>query len=278
MARVTSHTPPDMAGSAQRQSRVPPPASALVAHGISVSFPSSVGELMVLDDVSIEVHTGEFVALIGPSGCGKSTLFNVIAGLQKPRFGTVAIEGEDVTGKLGHAAYMLQKDLLLPWKSVLDNTYLGLEMRGVSRKKARREAASWFQRFGLKGFEGEYPSALSGGMRQRAALLRTFLTGRSILLLDEPFGALDALTRAQMQGWLLDIWSGSSKSVLLVTHDIDEAIYLADRVYVMSRRPGSIRQSEDVPLPRPRRYQEVVTSPDFAALKRTILQLLAGDA
>jgi ABC-type nitrate/sulfonate/bicarbonate transport system ATPase subunit len=173
---------------------------------------------------------------------------------------------------------MPQRDLLLPWRSVLDNAAIPLELRGVPRNRAREEAASWFPRFGLQGFERSYPARLSGGMRQRAALLRTFLTGRDILLLDEPFGALDALTRADMQEWLLDIWTGLAKTIVLVTHDVDEAIYLADRVCVMSPRPGTIEREIDIPLPRPRNHDAIVTSAAFAELKRTILNALRGDA
>lgn len=244
------------------------------ARSITKTFTDADGLRVVLSDISLWALDGELVSIIGPSGCGKSTLFNILVGLEHPSSGTVEIDQEDVTGKVGIAGHMPQKDLLLPWKSVLDNTTIGLELLGVSRKNARDEALSWFPRFGLDGFERHYPATLSGGMRQRAALLRTILARRDILLLDEPFGALDALTRMDMQEWLLGIWDTLRKTVLFVTHDIDEAIYLSDRVYVMSPRPGSIVEVVDVPLPRPRTYTEVVTSSTFAGLKRELLSHL----
>jgi ABC-type nitrate/sulfonate/bicarbonate transport system ATPase subunit len=231
-------------------------------------------QLQALDPVSLSVPSGRFVSIIGPSGCGKTTLFNILAGLQPPTAGRVKLHGSDVTGRLGLVGYMPQKDLLLPWKRVLDNTIIGLELLGVSRKKAREEARSWFPQFGLEGFEMAYPASLSGGMRQRAALLRTFLSRRDVLLLDEPLGALDALTRMDMQAWLLDIWQAFGKTIVLVTHDVDEAIYLSDRIYVMTSRPGSIAASIEVPLQRPRPYENVATSKDFSELKREALAAL----
>jgi ABC-type nitrate/sulfonate/bicarbonate transport system ATPase subunit len=250
--------------------------SKLSAERISHAFARGGERLLVLNDVSLCASAGEFVTLIGPSGCGKSTLFAAMAGLLSPAAGRVCFAGRDITGQIGPVAYMPQKDLLLPWKTVLDNTIIGLELRGMRRRHARAEAETWFPRFGLAGFERAYPPALSGGMRQRAALLRTFLTGRDILLLDEPFGALDALTRVAMQQWLIGIWASSAKTVVLISHDIDEAIFLSDRVYVMSPRPGRIMRVIDVPFGRPRPYQQTVTAARFAALKGELLELLAG--
>jgi ABC-type nitrate/sulfonate/bicarbonate transport system ATPase subunit len=172
---------------------------------------------------------------------------------------------------------MPQKDLLMPWKTVLDNVTIGLELHGMSRRQARREALGWFTRFGLSGFERQYPSTLSGGMRQRAAFLRTILTGRDVLLLDEPFGALDALTRLEMQRWLLDVWGTVGKTVAMITHDVDEAIFLSDRVYVMSPRPGRIVASPRIPFPRPRLYEDLVADGVFAKLKARLLSLLRND-
>jgi ABC-type nitrate/sulfonate/bicarbonate transport system ATPase subunit len=169
---------------------------------------------------------------------------------------------------------MPQKDLLMPWKTLLDNTIIGLELLGVSRREARSQARALFPQFGLEGFEAHYPATLSGGMRQRAALLRTFLARREVLLLDEPFGALDALTRADMQGWLLDICRAFQKTVLFITHDVDEAIYLSDRVYVMSSRPGTVQARFEIPLPRPRIHDEAVTSDGFVRLKAEVLHAL----
>src|SRR5207302_11425478 len=178
---------------------------------------------------------------VGPSGCGKSTLFNILAGLVEPTSGRVLLDGNPPDNLLGRFDYMPQKDLLMPWRTVLNNTTLGLEIAGVSRRAARERALEAFPRFGLTGFEDAWPMSLSGGMRQRAALLRTFLAGRDVMLLDEPFGALDAITRADMQEWLLGVWHSFERTIVLVTHDVDEAIFLADRVYVMSPRPGTMR-------------------------------------
>jgi ABC-type nitrate/sulfonate/bicarbonate transport system ATPase subunit len=246
----------------------------LAVHHVSKSFQTSAEMVPVLIDLSLAVGDGEFVSIIGPSGCGKSTLFNVISGLETPDAGSVTLDGMNITGTIGRIGYMPQRDSLMPWRTVLDNTILGLEMLGVKRSQAREEARQWFPRFGLEGFESEYPASLSGGMRQRAALLRTFLARRDVLLLDEPFGALDALTRADMQDWLLSVWADFRKTVLLVTHDIDEAIYLADRVYVLSPRPGRVAAVIESPLPRPRRYEQVVTAPDFIEVKRRVLEAL----
>jgi ABC-type nitrate/sulfonate/bicarbonate transport system ATPase subunit len=246
----------------------------LLAEDIGHTYRVQGGSVAALEGVTIDAKAGELVAIVGPSGCGKSTLLAILAGLLVPERGRVYAGGLDVTGRLGFTAYMPQKDLLLPWKSVLDNTAIALELRGISRQQARAEAQTWFPRFGLDGFERHYPATLSGGMRQRAALLRTFLTGRDVVLLDEPFGALDALTRADMQAWLLDIWAEVGKTIVLVTHDVDEAIYLGDRVYVMSPRPGRIVCDLRVDLPRPRDHDAVVTSAPFAALKSQVLRVL----
>jgi ABC-type nitrate/sulfonate/bicarbonate transport system ATPase subunit len=221
------------------------------------------------------VPAGGFVTVIGPSGSGKSTLFSILTGLEPPTSGSVLSDGREVTGRLDLVAYMPQKDLLLPWRSVLDNVVLGLEVRGVSRREARERARALLPRFGLAGFERHYPATLSGGMRQRAALLRTVLTDRDILLLDEPFGALDALTRMSMQAWLLEIWGDLAKTVMFITHDIDEAIYLSDRIYVLAGRPGRIVATVDVSLPRPRDHDAVVVSSPFTALKSELLSALS---
>jgi putative hydroxymethylpyrimidine transport system ATP-binding protein len=208
--------------------------------------------LAVLDDVAFGVAPGEFVSVIGPSGCGKSTLFDVIAGLERPDTGRVLVDGADATGHVEHAAYMPQRDLLFPWRTVLDNTTLGLEVAGVRRREARARAQPLFAPFGLAGFEHARPDALSGGMRQRAALLRTVVQERSLLLLDEPFGALDSLTRSEMQAWLAGVWAQYGWTVLLVTHDIREAVFLSDRVVVLTPRPATVRTQVHVDLPRPR--------------------------
>jgi ABC-type nitrate/sulfonate/bicarbonate transport system ATPase subunit len=230
----------------------------------------SYERLPVLDGVSFDVAAGEFVALIGPSGCGKSTLFDVVAGLEPPGTGRVLVDGRDVTGDTAPFAYMPQQDLLFPWRSVLDNTTLGLEVAGVRRRAARERARPLFAEFGLAGFEDARPAELSGGMRQRAALLRTVVQDRPVLLLDEPFGALDSLTRADMQAWLADVHARFGWTVLLVTHDIREAVLLADRVLVLAPRPTSVRRDLRVDLPRPRGLA-MITLPGFASAEADLL-------
>jgi len=223
-----------------------------------------------LEGVDFEISDGEFVSIVGPSGCGKSTLFNILAGLLRPSSGRVTLDGREQKSLLGKTAYMPQKDLLMPWRTVLDNVTLGLEMNGVSRGDARKQAREQLPRFGLAGFEDRWPAKLSGGMRQRAALLRTFLSGREVMLLDEPFGALDALTRQTMQEWLLERWQEENKTILFITHDVEEAVFLSDRVYVMSGRPGRMRTCVEVDLPRPRGF-EVTGDPRFIELKQQLL-------
>jgi ABC-type nitrate/sulfonate/bicarbonate transport system ATPase subunit len=227
----------------------------------------------VLEDLNLEVEPGEFVSIVGPSGCGKSTLLNILSGLVLPSGGRVLIDGHQPDRLLGSVGYMPQRDLLMPWRTVLQNTTLAMEIAGVPARQARRTALKEFPRFGLGGFEGRWPASLSGGMRQRAALLRTFLAGRDLVLLDEPFGALDALTRQSMQSWLLRIWQDDRKTILFVTHDVEEAVYLADRVYVMSGRPGTMVGCVRVEIRRPRSLG-VTLSPEFLAVKRRLLEPL----
>jgi ABC-type nitrate/sulfonate/bicarbonate transport system ATPase subunit len=241
------------------------PGAPLLSATHVTSFYEEDGEtLHALDDISLTVDDGEFVALIGPSGCGKSTLLDIISGLFSQTSGDVAIDGEVLPARdrLGHAAYMRQRDLLMPWRTALDNAALALEVHGVPKNEARRLARDRFPEFGLAGFEDAYPAQLSGGMRQRIAFLRTVLTERRLLLLDEPFGALDALNRVALQTWLLSLWERERQGVILVTHDVDEAIFLADRVVVLSPRPGRVVHEETIPLPRPR-HREMVTSEPF---------------
>lgn len=242
---------------------------------LSKEFPTAGGSRHVLDSVSFHVARGEFVSIIGPSGCGKSTIFNVLAGLETPTSGTVSVAASD-SGPHVPTAYMPQKDLLFPWRSVLDNTTLGLEVQHIPRKVAREKARALFPAFGLSGFEDSAPSQLSGGMRQRAAMLRTVVQGKPVLLLDEPFGALDSLTRTEMQSWLQGVWQQYRWTVLMITHDIREAIYLSDRVVVLSARPATVKRVVDVPLPRPREL-DMITSPEFAAIERELLRVLHSE-
>jgi ABC-type nitrate/sulfonate/bicarbonate transport system ATPase subunit len=246
----------------------------LVVEDVSRTFPSPDGGVVqALVGANLRVKKGEFISLIGPSGCGKSTLFNLIAGLDEPTAGSIKVDDVVRNGQQGIVGYMLQKDLLLPWRTVLDNVVLGLEIGGVKRKDAYAIAKPLLETYGLGGFMDRYPTQLSGGMKQRAALLRTILFNRDIILLDEPFGALDAQTREHMQEWLLDLWDDFKKTVLFVTHDIDEAIYLSDRVFVMSARPGRIVAEIPITLDRPRK-PSVVTSEEFVALKATAREYL----
>lgn len=244
----------------------------LAVTGVGLSF----GSLQVLRNINISVDPGEFVALVGPSGCGKSSLLNVIAGLEQPDCGLILLDGGPVPERLGLFAYMPQHDALLPWRSVLDNAILAAEVAGLDRVIARRRARELLPAFGLEGFADAYPATLSGGMRQRAAFLRTVLSDRPILLLDEPFGALDALTRRLMQEWLLGLTASLGRSVLMVTHDLEEALMLADRVALMTARPGRIKRMEDVTLPRPR-HPEMAFEPAFVEQKARLLNELRGE-
>ena len=214
----------------------------LTARSLSKRF----GELQILEDFSFNVGRGEFVTLLGPSGCGKSTILNILSGLVPPDRGRVYLRGRDVTGKTGRVSYMQQKDLLLPWLRIIDNVALPLRIRGMKRRRARREAAQLFADFGLEGFEYSYPAQLSGGMRQRAALLRTYLFSREVLLLDEPFARVDAITKERLHHWFLEVLERLSTTVFLVTHDIEEALKLSDRIRVLSGRPA--RTVEEIDL------------------------------
>jgi NitT/TauT family transport system ATP-binding protein len=234
------------------------------------------GGTAALATTSLELRAGEFVSIVGPSGCGKSTLFNIVSGLIRPSSGRVLLDGKDVTGRTGHVGYMLQKDLLLPWRTVTENIVLAASLHGRVSRRARQEAVELAVRYGLGDFIDHYPHALSGGMRQRVALMRTLAFHKDVMLLDEPFGALDSQTRLRMQQWLLEVWGDERRTVLFVTHDVDEAIFLSDRVLVMSARPGEVRASFDISLPRPRSF-DVLTSEPFTELKREVLRLLYSE-
>lgn len=242
---------------------------AVTAAGVAHAF----GAVGVLDDVNLDVAAGECVAVVGPTGCGKSTLLRIFAGLLVPDRGTAEVDGASTIGTPGRCAYMPQGDTLLPWRRALDNAVLGAQIGGRDRDAARARAAALFTRFGLGGFEHAWPRELSGGMRQRVALLRTVIVDRPVLLLDEPFGALDAITRSDLHGWLSQLLRAERRTTLLVTHDVDEALRLADHVVVCSPRPARIVARIAVSAPHPRSALQI-TDPDFATLKRRIVVAL----
>ena len=242
----------------------------------TASVSHSYGTLAVLDRVDLEVATGEVVGIVGRSGCGKSTLLEVIAGLLEPNGGGIAVDGQaEPEGRLARCAYMPQRDLLLPWLAAIDNAALALRNRGASRAAAREQAAPLFERFGLAGFESTRPVELSGGMRQRVAFLRTLLAGRPLLCLDEPFAALDAISRAEMQEWLAGAIAESGHTIVLVSHDVEEALYLCDRVVVLSARPGRVVAELASPAPRSLPRTETVTAPEFTAVRERALEALS---
>ena len=241
--------------------------SVLKAENISKSF----GTKNVLKDVSIELESGEVVALIGVSGGGKTTLFNILSGIYAPDNGKVFLNGEDITGEPGKISYMLQKDLLFPHKKVIDNVSLPLVLKGAGKKEAREQAYGLFETFGIDGTQYSYPNELSGGMRQRAAFLRTYLSSNGVALLDEPFSALDTLTKSKLHQWYLETIEKISLSTLFITHDIDEAIVLSDRIYILNG--GTIANEVKINAPEPRTVDFNLTT-DFLDYKRSILEML----
>ena len=246
--------------------------AAVSIEGVSHSF----GELRALDRLDLAVAPREVVGIVGPSGCGKSTLLELIAGLRQPSEGRIAVADEpEPEERLARCAYMPQRDLLLPWLSALDNAALAVRNRGARRADARAAAAPLFERFGLGGFERARPTELSGGMRQRVAFARTLISGKPVLLLDEPFASLDALTRAEMQEWLAGALQAEPRTVVTVTHDVEEALYLADRVVVLSARPGRAVAELAAPGARARPRDEAVTAPAFAEVRHRALAALA---
>lgn len=222
-----------------------------------------------LSHISLYVKKGEFVSILGPSGCGKTTLFNIIAGLLKPTSGHITIDGKQDENTLGKSGYMRQKPLLLPWLTVQENVMLGLTLKKIPKDEAVKKTQTLLKRFDLDSFAQSLPPTLSGGMAQKAATLRTILYSTDLLLMDEPFAALDALTRLSMQMWLLDVWKQFASSVLFITHDIREAILLSDRIYVLSQRPAKIVQEMIVPLPRPRK-KEHASDPQALKLQQIL--------
>ncbi|MCZ4289644.1 ABC transporter ATP-binding protein [Hoeflea alexandrii] len=242
--------------------------SALELSNIGLSF----GGTPVLDDVSMHVAQGEFVSILGPSGCGKSSLLRLLTGALTPGRGEIRVGGAPLDGSPRAFAFMPQRDALMPWRRIIDNVILGLEIQGMGRAEARAKVRPLFATFGLDGFEHRYPAQLSGGMRQRAALMRTILQDRPVQLLDEPFGALDALTRAEMQRWLEHRWRDARWTTILVTHDVREAVALSDRIYVLSPRPARIIAEFEVPDRRPRLGRTL--SPEAVRLEAELLDTL----
>ncbi|MBD2871421.1 ABC transporter ATP-binding protein [Paenibacillus sp. IB182493] len=246
---------------------------ALKAERIRKRFGNGDAAKEVLGGLSVSVGKGEFVSIVGPSGSGKTTLFKIIGGLEPPTEGEVWIGGKKTTGERGHISYVPQQSALLPWRTVAGNIELSLTISGLDRRTAKRETKEWLARIGLGEYADAYPHVLSGGMTQRVSFLRALLAPQPLMLLDEPFGALDALTRLQMQQWLTSIWEESRRSVLLVTHSIEEALYLSDRVIVLSASPAAVLEEFAVPFPRPRR-EALWTEPAFNAMKQRIYELL----
>ena len=239
----------------------------LVVSGVTKSFDGRT----IIEDISIEIHDRELVSLLGVSGGGKTTLFNVISGLLKPDRGQVFLDGEEITGKPGNVSYMLQKDLLLPYRPVEDNVALPLVLGGMKQTEARKKAAPYLEEFGLAGTAKKYPAQLSGGMRQRAALLRTYLFSDRLALLDEPFSALDTLTKRSMHRWYLDVMEQIHLSTVFITHDIDEAVLLSDRIYILGGKPGHIIDEICIEEPKPRRNDFQLTE-EFLSYKKRILE------
>jgi len=246
---------------------------------VSLRFISADGNATVaLRNFSMAVARGEFVAIVGPTGCGKSTTLNMITGLLRPTVGEVKVMGQPVRGIDPRIGFVFQADAVFPWRSVLDNVAAGPMFRGKSKKEAHDMAVDWIQRVGLGKFGGHYPHQLSGGMRKRVALAQTFINSPEILLMDEPFSALDMQTRTLMQDELLKLWSGTGGSVVFVTHDLEEAIALADRVFVLSARPGMLKRVYDIDLPRPRITSQVRYEPRFIELSKHIWEDLREEA
>ncbi len=250
------------------------PAGAVSIRGLSHSY----GDLRAVERLDLEVPAHGVLGLVGPSGCGKSTLLELIAGLQSPSAGEVEVGGSlDPAGRLAHTAFMPQRDVLLPWLAAIDNAALALRNRGLGRRAARGRAGALFERFGLAGFERARPAELSGGMRQRVAFLRTLVAGKPVLALDEPFASLDAITRAEMQAWLATALEADPRTVVLVSHDVEEALYLCDRIAVLSARPGRVVDELSAPAPRAADRDAAVTDPAFVAVRERAMQALRGE-
>lgn len=242
---------------------------ALQINNIHKSFPQGKQSLHVLNDINLTVSAGEFVSIIGPSGCGKSTLFHLIGGLIPVDEGDIVLQGKKINGERGHISYVPQQSALFPWRNILDNLLLAQEIADATHANSKQEAIEWLSKAGLAGFEKSYPHMLSGGMQQRVSFLRGMLAPQEVMCLDEPFSSLDALTRADMQRWLLDLWEDQQRSVLMITHSIDEALMLSDKIYLLSNRPATVLQVIDVPFKRPRQ-ENLENDPLYLQLKQEI--------
>lgn len=245
----------------------------LVIDQVGKVFSTKGGEMVALDRTSFKVKEGEFITILGPSGCGKSTILRIVAGLEEPSSGKVYLDGHEVKGPGSDRGMVFQSYTLYPWLTVEDNIAFGLKLKGTSRKQCKEVAQHYLELIGLSGFEKHYPIQLSGGMKQRVAIARALANDPEILLMDEPFGALDAQTRSIMQEILLKVWEESKKTILFITHDVEESIFLADSVYVMTARPGRLKENIPVNLPRPRDYN-IKNSPEFLSLKTRLLDLI----
>ena len=242
----------------------------LEVHNVSYSYD---GKTNVIENINLTLGKGELVSLLGVSGGGKTTLFNVIAGLNPPQTGEILLDGVNIAGIPGKISYMMQKDLLLPYRTIEDNVALPLLIHGMKKAEARKKVGAYFTEFGIEGTQKQYPAELSGGMRQRAALLRTYMFSGDVALLDEPFSALDTLTKSEMHRWYLDVMESIKLSTIFITHDIDEAILLSDRIYLLGGRPGTIAEEIVIQEPKPRRRDFNLTE-DFLSYKRQILNFL----
>jgi len=255
----------------------PAPRGHIEVKDFALSYETIDGSVEAVTNTHIHVNPGEFVSIVGPSGCGKSTFLNTVAGFLKPSTGTITVDGELVTSPSAERGMVFQQYSLFPWKTVRENVEFGLKMRGMPRSQRERAARTLLGLAGLEAFEKHYPEKLSGGMKQRVGIVRALATGPKVLLLDEPFGALDAQTRVIMQQILTNMWQRLKISVLFVTHDIDEAIFLSDRVYCMTARPGSIKAEIPIPLERPRQ-QAMMMSSEFLALRRGLMSLIREES
>lgn len=243
---------------------------------VSFSYKEKSENVNLLESLNFSVFDGEFISIIGKSGSGKTSLFRLITGLEQPSKGYIYINEETSSDRYGQVGYMAQQDLLMPWRSIRDNAVLPLEIKGIPTKKARHQVEKWLEEFGLLGYEDHYPSSLSGGMRQRVSFLRAMLSGSNILLLDEPFSALDAITKLSMQEWLLEQWENHQQTILFITHDVNEALFLSDRIFIINDQPIQTLKEVTVPLPRPRKLENL-NNPAINKLKNELLELLRRD-